>query len=209
LALLVGAFHGSLTRLLGAIFLVGWIVYLVLAYVTEWRRPLPASGTNGAANGAHADYGIGVSVFLIAMGIACLFFAAFLVIDFALLVGRDFHVAPMAIALSAVALGTALPEFSATVGAREHANLASGKLIASSIFNILLVLGIVLLVSPIFVSSSLTGFDLPVMAAAAVLLPLLMLFGWRLTRIQGALLFACYITYLVFVGLHGGVRLPI
>ena len=74
-------------------------------------------------------------------------------------------------------------------------------------FNILLVLGIAAAVRPMSVAPMLAQFDAPLMAACTIVIPLLMLFGWRLTRGQGLLLLLGYAGYIVSVGLRSGLHL--
>ena len=111
-------------------------------------------------------------------------------------------------ALTLLAIGTSLPELVSTIvsAARGHPTLASGRLIASSVFNVLLVLGIAAVMRPMTAAPTLAQFDAPV-AVCAVIIPLLMLFGWRLTRSQGLLLLLGYAGYIVSVGLRSGLHL--
>lgn len=192
-------------RPMGAALLAGWLAYLALVYVTDWGRagasfPLPSGGS--AAGG-------GLGIFLLPFGIACLFFGARFAIDFALVMARDFHLPVAAVALTVLALGTSLPEIVTTMrsAAHGHPGQIASQLIASSIFNILLVLGTAALIRPMTVAPMLAQFDGPIAAACAVLLALLMLSGWRLTRGQGVLLLVGYAAYLVSVGLRAGLHI--
>ena len=202
------ALSGYIAQAVGGCLLAGWFGYLVLAYVTDWGRPAHLLPSDMQTNGGR-EYGGALSIFLVAVGVVCLFFGARLAIDFALLIARNFHVPQTAVALTLVAFGTSLPELVAILrgAGRKGTNGMSGKIIASSIFNILFVLGISALLRPMSVAPMLGGFDVPILAVCAVLLSVLMLFGWRLTRFQGALLLAGYIAYIVSVGLRSGVHL--
>ena len=195
------ALGGFIGRPLGAVLLAGWLAYLVLVSVTDLGR-------NAEAHAPEPDVGPVLGIFLVAVGIVALFYGARLTIDFALLIARDFDLPQTTVALTLVALGTALPELVSTLASavRGHPNALSGRIVASNVFNILLVLGVVAVLQPMSVAPGLAQFDMPVMAACAVIVPLLMLFGWRLTRGQGVLLLLGYVAYVVSVGLRGGVQ---
>jgi cation:H+ antiporter len=209
IALVVMGLGGFIPRPFGAFLLAGWAGYLVLVGITDWGRPPQLLAADPAGRNGKREYGVALSLFLFAIGIVCLFYGALLAIDFAVLIARDFHVPQVAVALTLVALGTSLPEFVSTIGSavRGHPALVSGRLVASSVFNILLVLGIAAAIRPLSVAPALAQFDAPIMAACAVVLALLMLFGWRLTRVQGFLLLVGYVAYMVSVGLRNGVHL--
>jgi len=202
---------GFIARPFGVVLLAAWAGYLVLVGITDWGRPPQLLATESAGRNGEQDYGVALSLFLLVVGIICLFYGARLAIDFAMLIARDFHLPQLAVALTLVAFGTSLPEFVSTIGSavRGHPALVSGRLVASSVFNILLVLGIAAVMQPLSVAPALAQIDAPIMAACAVALTLLMLFGWRLTRLQGFLLLAGYAAYVVSVGVRYGVHIPI
>ena len=199
------AFEGFIPKPFGAFLLVAWVGYLVLVSLTDLGRP--SQLLSGETR--NSDMGPALGLFVFAVGVVCLFFGARLALDFALLIARDFHLPQLAVALTLLAIGTSLPELVSTVvsAARGHPNLASGRLVASSVFNILLVLGIAAAVRPMSVAPMLAQFDAPLMAVCAIVIPLLMLFGWRLTRGQGLLLLLGYAGYIVSVGLRSGLHL--
>lgn len=197
---------GFVSRLAGAMLLIGWIAYLVLAFVTDWRRPPQLSAAEARAQMRDEDYRGGISVFLLMFGIVCLFFGARFVVECAIAIARNFHLPLVYVGLALVAFGTSLPELVTTLAAsvRGHTSLASSHLIASSIFSILLVVGITALVHPFAASPILAGIDGPIMIGAAMILVAFFISGWRLTRGQGAILLAGYIAYLGFIAWRSG-----
>jgi cation:H+ antiporter len=205
IALVFIALEGFIPKLFGVFLLVAWVGYLVLVSLTDLGRPTKLL----AGETRDGEMGAALSLFVFAVGVVCLFFGARLALDFALLIARDFHLPQLAVALTLLAIGTSLPEIVSTFvsAMRGHPNLASGRLVASSVFNILLVLGIAAVVRPMSVAPMLAQFDAPLMAACAIVIPLLMLFGWRLTRGQGLLLLLGYAGYIVSVGLRSGLHL--
>jgi cation:H+ antiporter len=85
------------------------------------------------------------------MGIALLIVGAHWLVEGTILVARDLGVSEAAIAISAVAFGTSLPEVATTAAAARHraSDLAVGNLIGSNLFNVMAVLGLSGLVAPL------------------------------------------------------------
>ena len=80
--------------------------------------------------------------------------------------------------------------------------MALGNLIGSNIFNILFVLGISAVISPLSVSDSLFA-DVWILIAISVILLILALWKGRLSRLGGGVLAALYLVYLVYIILRG------
>jgi len=97
------------------------------------------------------------------------------------------------VALSAVALGTSLPEVLVTVSAarRGNAEMAIGNIIGSNIFNSFAVLGIPGILGTLVIPSSVLAFSLP-MFLFATLLAILIVVDGKVHRTEGALLLTCY-----------------
>ncbi|WP_028972721.1 calcium/sodium antiporter [Spirochaeta cellobiosiphila] len=97
------------------------------------------------------------------------------------------------IALSAVALGTSLPEVMVTISAakRNNAEMAVGNVIGSNIFNSLAVIGIPGLISTLKVPQSIIDFSLPMFMGTTVLFILLTV-DKRVNRGEGAFLVVLY-----------------
>lgn len=210
LALLVIIRIGSVTREFGLLLLAGYAAYLVLAFITDWRRPAPLSVAEARVHSRHSETSPALSVFLMLFGLVCLFFGAHFAVDGGVTVARTFHVPEAMIGLTLVALGTSLPELATTVAAsfRGHTEIASGGLIGSNIFNILLGLGLTAAIHPLAVSPAIAGADIFVMVGAAVVLVPLLASSWRLTRLQGLFLIVCYAGYIGFVAWRLGYHLP-
>lgn len=104
------------------------------------------------------------------------------------------------IGLTIVALGTSLPELCTSVSAarKGKADIAIGNIVGSNIFNILFVVGISALISPIAFSPSFI-FDGIIAAAAAAVLLLLCLWSKRLKRWHGAVLLTGYGIYFTVI----------
>ncbi len=106
-------------------------------------------------------------------------------------------ISPLVIGLTVVAFGTSAPELAVSVGAslRGQADLALGNVIGSSIFNVLFILALSAVITPLVVQAQLVRFDVPIMIGSAVAVLLLGLDG-VIGRIDGWLLFAGLVVYL-------------
>ena len=116
-------------------------------------------------------------------------------------IARSLGVSDRVIGLTLVALGTSLPELAAAVvAARRHlADLVLGNVIGSNIFNLLCILGITSLVHPIAVAPQAIRLDFWVTLGISVLTLAALATRRRLQRLEGAVLLALYLGYMVFL----------
>lgn len=207
LALVAVAQLGYISTHTGWLLMGAFALYIVIAFVTDWRRT--AGDSIAAARASElmqSGPNLGVSLFLLVFGLAALYVGARFVVNGGIVLARDFHIPEAVIGLTVIAIGTSLPELVTTIvaSARGQSSLAIGNLIGSCIFNILLVLGATASIHPIAIAPELAKVDVCVMAASALLLIPLMATGWRVTRPQGFLLVLLYIGYLAFLAWREG-----
>ena len=102
------------------------------------------------------------------------------------------------IGLTVLAIGTSLPELAASLVAavRDETNFSIGNVVGSNIYNILAVIGVLGLVAPIGVSSSVRAFEFPALVAFTLLLVGLMYRSDRLSRVDGAVLVVAYVAFI-------------
>jgi cation:H+ antiporter len=108
-------------------------------------------------------------------------------------------ISSLAIGLTVVAYGTSSPELSVSAYAAlaGQTDLAVGNVIGSNLFNVLFILGLSALVSPLHVSTQLVRFDVPVMIGVSGLLILLGADGF-IGKGEGFLLLSGLLAYTVF-----------
>lgn len=201
--LLAVAWHGALSRPVGAVFIGLLAGYLVYTYRTE--RAVPDAGA--ALHAAEAEQVPSVSLawplaaLMVAGGIGVLVIGASLLVGGAIVVARDFGVSETIIGLTVVALGTSLPELatSAVAAMRREADVAIGNVVGSNIYNVLGILGVTALIQPITVPVEIMVVDIWVMLAAAVVLVGFALSGLRINRWEGGLLLAGYVGYIAYL----------
>ena len=102
------------------------------------------------------------------------------------------------IGLTVLALGTSLPELAASVVAaiRDEVSFSVGNVVGSNIYNILGVIGILAIITPINVSPGVRGFEFPTLVAFTALLVGMMYHGDRLSRVDGAVLVGGYVVFI-------------
>ncbi len=139
---------------------------------------------------------------MIAAGLAGLVWGGDIFVDSASSLARSMGVSDAIIGLTIVAAGTSLPELATSVVAaiKGRPGLAVGNVIGSCLFNIFFVLGVSAVIRPL-PFGTIDNTDLLVMTGAALLF---WLFGWvikhrTITRIEGAMLVACYIAYTAYL----------
>lgn len=105
--------------------------------------------------------------------------------------------------MTIVALGTSLPELMASTFAavRGQGSLAVGSVIGSNLLNVFLVLGVVAYLHPVQVGERMHTVDAVGLAAITVLAVIFMRGNRRVSRIEGAVLIAAYIAFMVAAGL--------
>jgi cation:H+ antiporter len=98
---------------------------------------------------------------LLAAGFALLILGAEALVHGGVAVARRLHVSPLLIGVTIVAYGTSTPELLVSVNAsiNQAYGIAVGNVVGSNIFNILLILGLTALISPITVSARAIGRD--------------------------------------------------
>lgn len=113
-------------------------------------------------------------------------------------------ISPLIIGLVVVSAATSAPELAVTVGAvlGGEPDLAVGNVIGSNIANILLILGLSAVISPLVIKRQLVRFDMPVMVGISVMFLVVSLDG-RISVLDGILLFSVLVIHTVISVLMG------
>jgi cation:H+ antiporter len=112
----------------------------------------------------------------------------------------SFGISPLVVGLTIVAFGTSAPEVAVSVGAvmDGRTDIALGNVVGSNIFNVLFILGLSALITPLVVHIQLIRQEGPIMLGVSLLLLLLALDG-RIGFTDGAMLFSLLVAYTVFL----------
>ena len=110
------------------------------------------------------------------------------------------RVRPLIMGLSVVAFSSSAPQMAISLQATlaDNTDIAVGSVIGSSIFNILVILGLSALIIPLRVSRQLVRLDIPLMIGASALV-FVLAYNERLTPSDGLILLAALLLYLVLL----------
>lgn len=181
-----------------ALLLAGLTIYTALTVRFARREHTLAVREDFAAALPRPSGSVGAEIAYVAGGLLALMLGARLMVAGATDIARAAGVSDAVIGLTIVAIGTSLPELSASLVAalRRQPDIAIGNIVGSNIFNILGILGAAGVAAPLR-AHDLRALDLGVMVGFTVLLLPFLKTGFRLQRWEGALLLAGYVAYVV------------
>jgi cation:H+ antiporter len=138
------------------------------------------------------------AVLQIAGGFVALVFGGEMLVRGASTLATMMRISPLVIGLTVVAFGTSSPELGVSLRAAwtGSADVAVGNIVGSNIFNVLFILGVSALVTPLVVSSQLIRYDVPLMIGVSIVAWWLAR-DFRLDRTDGLVLFSALIGYLI------------
>jgi cation:H+ antiporter len=112
----------------------------------------------------------------------------------------SFGISPLVVGLTIVAFGTSAPEMTVSVGAvlNGQTGLALGNVVGSNVFNVLGILGLAALITPLAVHLQVLRQELPIMIGSALLVIVMSLDG-ALGGFDAALLTGLLVAYTVFL----------
>ncbi len=141
------------------------------------------------------------SIFFLIIGLILVLFSSWYVVNSASNIAMSLGVAKSVIGATIIAVGTSLPELSTAVAASKegHLKLGLGNIIGACLTNLTLVLGLILVLSPLTIAIdifiTLVGF---VLISNVLLLIFIGSIGRKkLERFEGAILLIVYIIFLI------------
>ena len=142
-----------------------------------------------------------LSLLLIVIGLACLILGSNLFVEGATYIAASLGVSQAVIGLTVVAGGTSLPELATSVVAarKGQSAIAIGNVIGSNVMNILMIVGITGLISPMHIEG-ITTVDLSMLIISVSLLWFFSFTRFKVERWEGGvltLIFLGYMTWLV------------
>ena len=141
-----------------------------------------------------------MTILMFLAGLIALTAGAELLVRGASKMALSFGISPLVVGLTIVAFGTSTPEVAVSVGAvlDGQTDIAVGNVVGSNIFNVLFILGVSALITPLVVNIQLIRQEVPILLGASLLLLLFALDG-RLGMAEGATLFSLLLAYTVFL----------
>ncbi|MBZ0273007.1 calcium/sodium antiporter [bacterium] len=139
-----------------------------------------------------------MTLFLFLLGLVALLVGAELLVRGAARLAVAAGITPLVVGLTVVAFGTSSPELAVSVNSSLDGapGIALGNVVGSNIFNILFILGLAAIISPLSVKAQLVRLDVPLMIVVSVA-AWGMAYDGRIGRVDGAILFAVLAAYLV------------
>lgn len=139
-------------------------------------------------------------IFLVIIGVAAIVWGSDIAVNAATAIARIFGMSERFIGLTIVALGTSLPELvtSVTAALKGNCDIAVGNIVGSNLFNIMFVVGITAIITPVVYAPAFK-IDSAVAIGAVVLLWLCVLRKQTLNRLHGIIMLLCYGGYFAYL----------
>ena len=209
---------GEFTRPVGIVLLLIFVAYIALTVRSALSARKAATADlpdvqqdAGAGDGsaeAEAEMPMLRAVILLIIGAALIAVGANLLVDNGTKIAAALGVPESVIALTFVALGTSLPELVTAITSlvKGHGSLSLGNIVGANLFNLVLVSGVSVTLSPFAIPCEKTVcgmnaslvVDIPLMFAVMAIMTLPALIRGKLSRFQGILLLAIYAAFCVF-----------
>lgn len=193
--LVMGIMGGELVRIDGVILLC--LLALFMVYLIKSAKNQDAD--DDATVVSEKDTMLKLVLLVIAGGV-CIVLGSNVTVDAASFIAGKCGMDDRLIGLTVVAFGTSLPELmtSVTAARKGKVDIAIGNIVGSNIFNIVFVVGVCAIITPItFIAAFIK--DTVVAIFAAVLLLVCVLKNKRLTRAGGITMLAVYAAYFSYI----------
>lgn len=187
--MLIMGLDGTISLIDGCIMMIFFAVYLVCLFIRAKKGK-----TNADIDvKTHKPWQSAIST---VGGLALVIIGSDFAVDSASKIAEFFGMSQRFIGLTVVALGTSLPELFTSVSAAKKGNpdIAIGNIVGSNIFNILFVVGISAMITPVPFSSKFV-IDMIFAAAAGILLICFGARKKRIGRIGGIVMLISYVLY--------------
>ncbi|MFK7857774.1 MAG: calcium/sodium antiporter [Granulosicoccus sp.] len=146
------------------------------------------------------DMSASMAAMMLGAGFLALAIGSELLVRGAVVAGGVIGVPEAIIGMTAVALGTSLPELTASIAAaaKRETSMMFGNIIGSNTFNILWIVGFTAAAKPLVVDSSLLGVELTFMVLVSVGFAAMLALSMSITRAVGFSFLAAYIAFTLY-----------
>lgn len=196
---------GEFSRLVGLALLGIFVCYMTYNVLRVKKMPAAPASDPAAVQEQNSPVR---DVMKLILGAAAIAWGADLLVDNGTLIAQSLGVPESVIALTFVAIGTSLPELVTAITSlvKGHGALSLGNVIGANLFNLVLVSGLSVVLSPFAVPASKTvagmnaslAVDIPLMFFVMAFVTLPAIFRGKLQRWQGVALLCVYTAYVVF-----------
>lgn len=193
--LVLGAIYlGMINRIMGLVFVLLLCGYIYYCYKTDKKNHQQEEEPN------EKILSLPKALLKSVVGIALTMLGAKFLVDNAIVLARLWGVSEAVIGLTIVAVGTSLPELTASVIAsiKKENGVAFGNVVGSNIYNALFILGMVALLLPFQIDKGMR-FDSWVMLLVAAWLTIIAFWKKEFSRFVGFLFLCAYVGYVWYL----------
>ena len=193
--LLIMCLDGNISRLDAGIL---FVMFLIFMYMTLKGAKKQGADAEEAIEGeGKKPMATWLSVVWILVGLICLIGGSNLFVEGATAVATNLGVSEAVIGLTIVAGGTSLPELATSVVSARKGNsgIAIGNALGSNVFNILAILGITGMITPMTLKG-ITYIDLSMLVISIMIVWLFSFTKYKIERWEGAVLTAVFVGYI-------------
>jgi len=199
---------GRFQRWMGILYLAAFVVYMIVSTMHMKKHPELAEEEEAEEEGGKPRT-LWQEILLLVVGAAAIAVGARFLVDNGTKIAAALGVPDSVIGLTMVALGTSLPELITAITSlvKGHGSLSLGNVIGANLFNVVLVSGAAITISPFAIPAEKTilgginsslVIDLPIMLGVMAVMCLPALLKGRLKRWQGILLLCVYVVFTVY-----------
>lgn len=189
----------SISRVDGLILSVIFIMF-ILYTIFSAKKSMNSNKKEDTKKNSNQN--VFIAILKIILGVVLLKIGGDVSVDNAIIVARDLGVTEKVIGLTIIAIGTSLPELitSAVAAYKGDIDIAIGNIVGSNIFNILLILGVSSVISPITYSTS-YNFEFIYVIISSILLYIFASTGkkYTMTRLNGLIYLLMYGVYMMLL----------
>lgn len=194
--LMILCIDGKFSRIDAAVLIAMFLFYMYITLKDAKKETTPKDD----GNDCRQHMKIWQASLWIIVGLACLVGGSNIFVSGAVFVAQSFNISNAVIGLTIVAGGTSMPELATSVVAAKKGNsgIAIGNVIGSNVFNILFILGTTGLICPMSIGD-ITQIDMTMLVGSMIMLWLFSFTKLNIERWEGAVLFAIFIAYMVYL----------
>lgn len=185
-------FDHEISRLDGVLLLLGMAAYLFVVVRSALK--------NRTDEEVLTTMSLSKSILAMILGLSAIILGGNLVVDNASLIAKSWGMSDTLVGLTIVAIGTSLPELmtSVTAARKGDSGIALGNAVGSCIFNILFILGMTSVLTPIHATSELI-IDTGILILVSILMLILAFTKKQTSRTEGILCILVYLAYSSYI----------
>ena len=194
---------GTISKVEGIILIVLFLLFIIYTIIMS-KKGNKFDGTEESNELTVQDKPISITknILFIIIGIIGLKIGGDLTVDNATNIARMFNVSEKIIGLTILAVGTSLPELvtSVTAAIKGNSDIAIGNIVGSNIFNILFIIGVSAIITPLAYNFT-YNIQMVILIAATIILALFPAIPPKneMSRMNGLIYFILYLVYLAIL----------